>query len=395
MIFALDDLTTPLTRQQVQQSIYGVLGTVGVNTTSWKPGAVVRTMIVAVSVVLSSLTQLTAKIARSGFLELAEGVWLTLVAHYVYNVDRFAATFAPGFITLTNAGGGVYSPNADDLVFSNPSTGKTYRNTTTFTLGAMATITVPILAVEAGSSSTSAPGAISVLETTLLGVTCSNGLALVGRDEESDPALRTRCSEKLGALSPFGPWDAYANAVRNTTRADGSSTAVTRVRTVKNGYGDVTTYVATPSGAVAGTVGDLTTDLGLVDEQIQQFAAPLAVTADTQSATPLSISVAYEVWCYNTTGLTQAGLLAAIATRLATFMSTQPIGGNIAPPSVSGQVFVDAIRTVIGASLPQIFHVLVTTPSADVAIASSEVPVLGTVSCTAVHFQAPPEGLFS
>jgi phage-related baseplate assembly protein len=390
-IFTLADLTTPLTRDEVQTRIYDVIGLVGTRTTSWKPGAVVRTMITACAMILSAFSELTALIAKSGFLELAEGRWLALVAWYVYGVEKQYATFATGEVTLTNAGGGIYPVDPDDLIVRNPDTGKQYRNLEGFTLAAMETQTIVVRAVEAGSSSTSAPGTIVELETPLLGVSATNALAVVGIDDEEDPALRARCSEKLGSLSPFGPWDAYAYAARTATRADGTLIGITRVRTVKDGAGNVDTYVATATGAVTGTIGNLATDLGVVDEAIQRRAAPLAVTANVASASTVAIPVSYRVWMYNTSGLTQAEIESAISARLVTFMMGQPIGGNVVG-SDAGKVFADAIRTAIGAALPQIFHVIVTLPAADVALSISQVPVLGTVTPLLITQVPPSEG---
>jgi hypothetical protein len=390
--FSLEDLTTPVTRAEVEASIYQVLSVLGVSTTSWKSGAVVRTMIAAVSIVLSAFSVLQSKIARAGFLELSTGDWLTLVAHYGYGVDKILATFATGQVTLINGGGGVYSGDPDDLIFSNGTTGKTYRNTTAFSIDALGTVTLDIQASEQGSASSSTPGAIDTLITPLLGVTCSNALPVLGRDAEDDPSLRARCSETLGALSPFGPWDAYASAVRNATHADGSSLGITRFRNVKDGSGNVYTYLATASGGVTGTVGDLETDLGIADEAIQQLAAPLSVTAHTLSATPVTITPTYEVWMYNTSGQSPSEVQTLIATRLGEFMAGQPIGGNVIAPA-GGKVFVDAIRAVIAGTFPQIFHVALTVPAADVTLAITGVPVLGTPVCVAIHQSAPPEGL--
>lgn len=392
MTFSVTDLTTPVSKEQAKTSIYNVLAALGVSTTTWKPGAVVRTMIAACAIVLAAFSTLTSTIARSGFLELSAGFWLTLVARYVYGVARIEATFAAGSVTLVNAGGGVYALDPDDLVVSNPTTGKTYRNTSAISLGAGATLVVPVVAVEAGAGSTSVPLAISRLETTLLSVTCSNASALVGVDAEDDPALRLRCSEKLGALSPFGPWDAYTYAARNAKRLDGSGVGVSRVRLVKDGFGNVYVYVATASGAVTGTVGDLTTDLGAVDEAIQRLAAPLAVTAHVQSAAELPVDVTYQVWAYNTSGLSVAEFEAAIAARLVALMTAQPIGGNVigADP---GKLFLDALRTAIGSAAPEIFHVVVTLPVADVELSIDQVPVLRFVIVTAVNQVPPNEGV--
>ena len=392
-LFSLADLTTPATRDEVQASIYNVLGTLGVNTTAWGSGAVVRTMIVSVSAVLAAFSQLQAQIAASGFLDLAEGDWLTLVARYVYGVERIEATFASGEVTLTNSGGGVYTLDPDDLVVSNPTTGKAYRNDVGFTLGASSSITVEISAVEAGASSTSAAGAITVMTTTLLNVTCTNLLVVVGLDAETDAALRLRCREKLGALSPMGPWDAYAYAARNARRSTGEPCGVTRTRTLKDGFGNVITVVASASGPVLGTIGDTSTDLGAVDDAIQTLAAPLAVTATTQSAVTVSQNVAYELWMYNTSGATEATIQAQVSAALTAFFQNQPIGGNLLDPGdLTGTIYLDAIRRAIGGVSPLIFHVLVTTPAADLVLDNTEVGVMGTITGQIIHQVPPAEG---
>lgn len=390
-VFTLAQLTTPLTRAEVEAKIYEVIALRGTSTTSWKPGAVVRTMITACAIILSAFSELTALIARSGFLELASKQWLALVAWYVYGVEKEYATFAAGEVTLTNAGGGIYTIDPGDLIVRNPTTGKQYRNTSPIDLAALATLAVPVQAIEAGSSSSSGPHTITEFLTPLLGVTVDNALALVGRDDEEDPALRARCSEKLGSLSPMGPWDAYSYAARNATRPDGSKVGVTRVRTVKDDSGNLAVYVASATGAVPGTVGDLTSDLGIVDEAVQRWAAPLCVTATTASAAPVAIPVSYQVWLYSSSGLTESEIADTIEARLIAFMSGQPIGGNIVGTD-PGKVFVDAIRTAIGTALPQIFHVVVAVPAADVVLTISQVPVIGTVTPLSITQVPPSEG---
>lgn len=392
-IFAFADLIKPVTRAEAQASLYEVYGILGLKTSSWKSGAVVRTMAVAQSVVLSAFSQLQAKIARGGFLELADKPWLDFVAHYVYKFDRILATFATGVLTLTNAGGGEYEADPDDLIFTNPITKATYRNTEHVVIGAGLTVAVNIRASAAGSASSSAAGEITEITTTLLQVTCTNASDILGRDEETDPQLRSRCSESLGALSPFGPWDAYSSAVRNATRPDGSTLGITRIRPVKDGYGNVITYVATATGAVLGDVDDPATDLGIAFEAIQQWAAPLAVTATVVSASALTIAVTYELWMYNTSGRTDAQVVAEVQTRLTPFMAAQPIAGNKID-SNPGKVYQDAIRSTIAATFPGIiFHVVVTAPAGDVELDPNDVPILGVVTPTAIHQIAPGDGV--
>jgi len=398
-MLSLDELTTPLTVDEVRASIYEALASVGVSTTTWKPGAWPRTVITGCSIVLSAMSSLTATIARGGFLELAEGSWLDNKAHYDYAVDRRPATFAEGAVTLTNASGGVYALDPGDLIVFNADTKQTYRNTAAIALGALTTLAdVPIRAVEAGAASSAAPNTITFLETVLAGVSVTNPLALVGMDAELDAELRTRCLEKLGSLSPMGPWDAYTYAAKNATRAaDGSNVGVTRVRTSRDGYGNVWAYVATATGGVTGVVGDPSTDLGAVDEAIQHDAAPLAVTAHTVSATSLPVPVSYTIWVYST-GATKAQIETAVAANLTLFFQDEPIGGNVigADP---GKVFRTALEAAIGATyyppdslvpLP-IFRVVINAPAVDVVVGVNEVPVLSTVT-PVVNIVTPPEG---
>lgn len=389
--FELDDLVRPVTRAEAQQSIYDVLGIVGVVTTSWKPGAVVRTIIVAVAAVLAALSQLQAQIARSGFLAYSTGAWLTLVARYVYGVERIGATFASGELVLTNTGGGVFSFDPDDLIFLNTARSTTYRNAEAFSLGALSSVTIQITATEPGAASSADPGEIDTLVTVVLGVTCSNLGTLTGTDAEEDAALRTRCQQMLGSLSPMGPWDAYTYAVRTATHPDGTTIGVTRVRIVKDGTGHVWVYCASNNGEVSGDPEDPNTDLGIANDAVQRRAAPLAVTAHVLSATSEIVDVTYEVWMYNTSALTVGEIEDTIETAIETFLAMQPIGGNVVG-SDPGKIFVSGIEHAIFDCLPEIFRVVVTLPAADLVLAANDVPIKGVVTPTAIHQEPPPEG---
>jgi hypothetical protein len=386
MALSVQDLTTPVTRQQVQASIYNVLASVGVDTTAWSSGSVVRTMIVGVSVVLAAFSQLMALLARAGFLALSSGDWLTLVAKYVYNVERIEASFASGVLYVSNSSGASYGLDPGDLIVANAN-GFTFRNLAAIVVGPGASnIVVDIAATEAGSASTSNPGSITRVVSSLNGVTCTNPASLVGLDAEGDTALRARASESLGALSPMGPWDAYTAAIHNAKRADGSSLGVTRIRLKADGYGRLYVYMATAAGAVPGS------DVIIADTAVQRWAAPQAITAIVNSATAYLIPVTYTVWMYNTSGLTEQQIKDTIASALTAFMETQPIAGNVigADP---GRVFTDAIRAAISNARPEIFHVEVTAPGTPyVEPGLTGVPMLGTVTPTAINQVPPPEG---
>ena len=384
MSYTLSELTTPLTADEVEQAIYSAVEARGAKTTAWKPGAVVRTIIAGVAIVLAAFSQLTAKVASAGFLELSTESWLTLVARYVFGVERISATFATGTVTLTNTSGSSYSGGAADLIVQNSTTGATYRSTESWSLdasgGANDEIDVAVKAVEAGSDSTSSAGEIDELVTTLSGVTVTNAAAVVGTDEETDAALRTRCLERTGALSPNGPADAYRYVARNAVDADGDAIGVTRVATEAVGDGSINVWVATASGAVTGTASNTATDLGAIADAIYENAEPLGIEAVVASATDLTVNVTYELWIYTSAGLTETAVETLVESALEDLFENTPIGGHYVDPD--RYMYQDDIISTIDAVRPEIFHVEVTTPAADVAVDSDEVPVLGTVTAT-------------
>jgi len=378
--YCLEQLTTPLTADEVEAEIYKALGVRGAATTAWKPGAVVRTIIAGVSIVLAAFSELTAAVAAGGFLELATGSWLTLVAQYVYGVDRLLGTFAAGEVTLTNSSASNYTGGADALIVQNSVTGAEYRSTGAWSVAPFSTADVAIRAVELGSDSTSAATEIDTLVTTLSGVTVSNAAAVVGTDEEVDAELRRRCLERTGPLSPNGPRDAYGYAARNAVSSTGAAIGVTRVATEAPGDGSVNVWVATSSGAVSGTAGNPATDLGAVALAIYEQAEPLAVEAVVASATALSIPVTYELWIYTSAGLTEAEVEALVATELATLFANTPIGGHVV--GSTRKMYVSDIAAAIDSVDPKVFRVVVTAPAADAAPLISQVPVLGAITAT-------------
>jgi len=377
----LDELTQPLSREEVQASIYAVLAQLGVNTTSWKSGSVVRTMIVGASSVFAAYTELMALIARSGFLALSSGDWLTLVAWYVYGIERHPATFASGTLTLTNAGGGLYILEAGDLIARNGTTGATYRNTGPVTINPSSSTTVGVAAIEAGADGSAAAHAINALVTTLLGVSCDNAAAITGVDAEPDVALRQRCSEMLGALSPMGPWDAYSSALRNATDPTGRNLDITRVSLVPNGYGLIDVYCATSTGTLP------TTDVPYATTAIELNAVPQAITAVVHPAVQLIISVNATVYAYNTSGMTSAQFIAAIQAAVTAFIIAQPVGGNVITPP-TGYVYQDGIRTAIAGVAPEVFHVVLA--GSDTALTPAQVATPGAINVT-LTLVPPPE----
>ena len=387
-MLSLSDLLQALTPAQAQAIILGLCAQLGLPVTSWQSGGVALTIISVIAQVYSAFTQVIVTAVGGGLLDYAVGGWLTLLARNVYNVTRIPATLAsaPQAMLLTNGGGGQYIIAAGDLTFSQTIGGVKYLYTTTsggtLASGPGTTLTLDVAAVTSGSTSSAAPNTITTLETTLLGVTCTNTVPVLGQDAELDPALRQRCRNALGALSPNGPKQAYYYVATSAT-LNGVSCGVTRVKIpTPPGDGSLTVYVATSSGALSGTVGDLTTPLGVVDNLIQNNVVPEGVGPVTvASATPHSVAITGDVYVNVAGNLVTSDVQVAVDAAMTAYFSVLPIGGQVAG---IGKVFINGLIGVIENSSPWIVYATISSPSADVSMGVGDVPVYGGTTIT-VH----------
>lgn len=385
-VLGLASLLIQETKAQIYDKALVLAESLGVPTTSWEPGDPTRSTYHLVSEILSELEGVVARFVASGFLDHAEGEWLTLLAKQVYNVDRIPATYATTAATLTNGGGGIYPIAAGELTFRNTATGKTYRNTNpsveTLASGPGTTLTVDVVADEAGTASNAIATEIDALVTGLLGVTVSNAAAATATDEESDASLRDRCRNKLASLSPNGPRGAY-EYVATTPDLAGTS-EVTRVRTIPDSdTGDLVMYVAGSSGAIT------TEALALVEAAILRYATPLTITPTVNNATNITIDVTYQLWLYEAAGVTTDEAETAVAAALAALMLARPIGGDVIG-SDTGRIYQSLIESTIRETYPgQAFHVVVSAPAADTDLTIGQVGVLGTVTPT-ITFEVDP-----
>lgn len=385
MNLPIDQLIRPLTRDEVKASIYRILKALGLPVTAWQEGSVARTLIAILAALFAGYTEVMALAIRAGFLDLAEGIWLTLLAKHVYNVARLEATFAAGIVVVDNAGGGSYAFDPEEVIFINTATKKTYTNTAAFTVGPMETgRQVTVRATEAGSGSSAAAAQIDAFETKFLGLSCSNPAALIGFDEESDPALRQRCRDSLGALSPNGPEAAYVFIAKSARRADGTPIGVTRVYVAPAlGDGSVYVYLATASGAVPGAPDDPNTDLGIVAREIFRKAVPNGVTAYVESAVPKSVALAVDVWVDAGASLTDAEVRALVEQKLRDYFTSIPIGGHVLAPG-AGRIPWRALIGQVEAASPFIIEARLTA-EADIPMAIPEVATLAPLAIDVHH----------
>lgn len=375
MALSLASLLIQETKAKIYETAINVANAIGLPVSSWQPGDPTRSLFHLESEILAALEVVVAGFVASGFLDYAEGDWLKLLAKQVFNVDVPAATFASADVVLTNTGGGVYEIEAGDLTFKSTISDKTYRNTTGGTLSAGGTLTVTVVADEAGSDSSAGAGEIDDLVTALLGVTCSNALAAVGVDEQSEDTTRQQCRDKLGSLSPNGPKEAYAYVARNQELS--GTAAVTRVRVYSDSEtGDVTVYLAGPSGAVPEP------DRALVETAILKWATPLCITPTVLSVSSVTVAVTYTLWVYKSVNKTAAEVQADVLAALTAMFAARPIGGDIIPPALTGELSKSLIESTIRGTYPQAFRVTVAAPAGATALTNGQIAALGTVTGT-------------
>ncbi|WP_437935309.1 baseplate J/gp47 family protein [Sorangium sp. So ce341] len=354
--------------------MYRLLAAMKLPVTSWQDGGAAKAIISVVAAIFAGFTEIIALAIRANFLDTAEGIWLTLLAYYVYGVTRIEATFASGEVRLVNTGGGIFEFEPGEFICKHSVTGKQYTNVAFFKLEAGQTLPVAIRALEAGSRSSATPGQITELVTTMRGVTCTNPAPVVGRDGETDPELRERCRDSLGALSPNGPEAAYIYWAKSARRADGSAVNVNRVWVSKaSSVGHVTVYVASPNGAVPGTIGDDSTDLGAVDKAIRTKVIPVGVTCTVASAAPRPLPVTGTAWVEAAANMSDVQWKLMFDQQIDSYLSAVPIGGHVltSPP---GHIYRNTIIGVVEGASKFVIKFDPVLPT-DTALTEGEVPV--------------------
>jgi len=370
-MMTITQLTTTPTIDDIFAQLIAWMVNAGIPADKWRRGGVGRTIIYSIASAYVVLATLVSFIAQSGFLNTATGDFLTLLAFYVYGVQRVTATFATGVVQVSNSSGSIYDLAPGELVVQDEDTLKSYRNTSTIHIGAGASnVDVDIEALEQGTASNAAPGKITIVSVALDGLTVTNALAVLGVDAWSDSTLQAACLAKLGALSMNGPRGAYQYAIMTATLPDGTPVNVDRFSiSPSSSTGVVTIYLASPSGPVT------TADLTAVQANIEAIARPDTVTANTNNTTLATFSKTLTVWCRALKGVDAPTIQAKVEAALEAYQSVYDIGGIKKPPSTQGYMYDESVRAVAQASDPSIFAV--DSDGIDLAIAVNQTAAIG------------------
>lgn len=401
----LDQLTTPLTPDQVKSTLYSVLATLGINVTSWKPGHPVRTIIAGVSTLFSSYTYWSSNAIKSKFLTLARGPWLTATAKLDYGTERNEETFAESSVTLRNDGPNEYQFDPEDLVLEYKTVAAdgltpikyTYQNTSpivvTSGLPTPQSKTITIRCTTPGTAGGLFAGRAVSLVPAYEGLSVVVESPISGADTEADESLIIRSQSAASAMSACGPTDAYRYWA-TSVKVNGSPTC-TRVQVVRGN--PVRIYLGNASGGLGPT------ELALVTEKLHEKAVPPGVNVEIQPGVPVPIQVVYKVWCRSTT-LTIDKIIGTINAEVARFLSDFPMGGNLAAvvdaahPAGSRWLYFDSLKSVIETAIDRldgvenpVFHAEVTTNygTKDVPITPGHMPILDGAPTSSVAFKYP------
>jgi hypothetical protein len=349
---------------------------IGLPVDTWRTGDPTRSLYKYLAEKLATLEGTSSEYIKSGFLtacrQAAEASgsseWLKILAYDVYGVAVPEATYASPTVTLTNTGGGLYEEDPLGLTFRATEIDKTYRNVSPFTINPGETITIDLIAEEAGSDSSVAANEIDAMVTTLNGVEIVSSTAAVASDEPTPAEIEELCRASTGALSPNGAPDAYEYVVKNSELT--GVTDITRAKS--NGdttTGAVTVYVASPSGPVNAS------SITAAQDAVETWCTPLCVTPTVANAVVSAFALTASVQGTNI----PADWETLVETELEALFARLPIGATVATSEI-----ISTIRnSLVGAGAGNVI-VTLASPAADTALAASAVPVLSAVTLTEV-----------
>ena len=363
---AVSALIQPMTGEITLAVIIASLVSMGIRADLWpKEGVAISCMTAVSNLFAAAFNASILPAIKSGWLPTAMGNWLEWLALYMYGVAKVHATFATGQVTLTNSGGATFNFNPFEVTFQNVDTQATYTNTDPIALAAgPSTQTIHIQATEQGTASNAIPGQVTVIVTTMLGVTANNTAAVLGIDDQSDASLQLECWNAIAANSPFGPRQSFAYAVQTALNSvTFSPVNVNRFTISPSSHtGQVAVVVASPTGAPDPN------DVTGVANNIEAIARPECVTVSVTGATTVVDADTLVVYVTATVGLDAGTVQTAIVDALTAFFQTYPIGGRTVG-SFSG-LFASAIDGVCFGAWPGVFDV---QGANDLALTSGQV----------------------
>lgn len=360
----LDTLITTTTRAQELDALLATMTSLELPVTAWQSGNPLRTLATADAEALRDLRGVVSLIARGGYLDTAEGGWLTLLAGSVFDIERVPAQYNARDVTVTCASGaGPYTITPAQLVVSDGTRRWQSTNTANVSVPSGGSATVRVRAEGPGPAYNVSGATITTLVApALAGLTVLGGSTIdSGADEETDGALRARCRTRWATLGRGATTAAYEYWALSTPGAE----AVRRVLVVP-GPGDGTVAVYLAQAASTATGGQVSAVQAYIATQCPVTDTP-TVTAATE--VPVAVTATVRV---RTASDSAANRTAA----------TDAIAALINGTALGGEIDREAIAAAIYGASAGIVDVDTTVPAADVTLTATQVATVGTVTIT-------------
>lgn len=221
-------------------------------------------------------------------------------------------------------------------------------------------VDVPARAVEPGADGNAIAGAVQIMAVYPMGVTqCTNPEAFVGgRDEESDAALRERVLDSFKRL-PNGANAAFYELEAMNFPDVAAAKAVGRAR----GIGTVDVYISTQ----AGTPGE-----ALLEAVAAALEKKREIAVDVQVKTPVKKTVNVTAELLPEQGWSFQEIKDGAEAALRAYFTGERLGESVYTAKLASLLYgVEGVANC---------HLL--APTADLTVAATELPVLGTVTLT-------------
>lgn len=386
MGLSVEQLITPLKKEQALATILDMLVDLGFPAKSWQSGSLARSLIEIWAAIDANRSQAIPDIAKSGFNPLATGAWLHLLAESHFDNTPLPGSCTIGMLVMTasESAGGPYTidTGVNQQIFADSVYGYTYRNITGGTLTAGGSLTVTIQAEQIGAQADVASNTITVQKTPLAGVTVNNpdyvdpGLGALGTwitengaFAESDDKLRLRNATKWATLTTIPPRDAY---IHFALKAHESVTRASLDDKNPRGPGTLDVYIAGVNGALSGGVVSVVSDFiaGVTDGKGRvPPGGDVLVKAAVNTAVPITGTVFIER-SFNT-----ASNRAAIETALRMYFQSLPVGGTIVTLGAQGVIVYAQLLRIVLSAAPGVTNVIFTSPTTSIVLATGQVAV--------------------
>jgi hypothetical protein len=346
------DDVVEITHDEAKQAVLDLLDSVGFTATSWQEGDPALAFVEVTAEVWAQVSKIGVFLKGAFLNATSNGEALTNFSDSFYDNQRFGAVPAQRLVTLacaSTAGPYTIAPDGThDVVLQHPD-GPTYRlipdGVTVFPLTLTSGGTLSGLLFEAeiaGSDANKAPNTVTILLTTLAGVTvASDANARSGNDAEPDPTLKLRNKTKWALLTKYELIDA---AVRNICIAAGGGAITDAVVNSTNPRGAGTFDVYITGELETATTPDVDAAQAAIDRYVfGSSATPKTALVFPAPSALLNITgTVYYQGSYE-----PADIEAATQAALEDFVRLVPLGGFDFHPGPSNVVPINDVETAI------------------------------------------------